>query len=242
MKGQKPHLIKNGIRIHCNTENFVPIVVLGLSASSSSGSHSSTSMTTSRQEIDHPIFSSSSFASPTTTVLSDSETRKREVLSGLDYHPVSVSNEHVERNATKNPETNEVETTMERRDPLCADTPEWFQEFRENLVDDRVLEHRDSHANSSHGVSLEPTFKRREDQATQWIQAFPCETKTSQETQRSLQKFIYTYNSLAFGRVCEEFPGIIVRRHHTDREQMGLLKEQCAEYRKAPLLNCCNRV
>ena len=25
------------------------------------------------------------------------------------------------------------------------------------------------------------------------------------------------------------FPGIIVRRHHTDQKQMGLLKEQCAE-------------
>ena len=25
------------------------------------------------------------------------------------------------------------------------------------------------------------------------------------------------------------FPGIIVRRHHTDRKQMGLLKEQYAE-------------
>ena len=28
---QKPHLIKDGIRIICNTENFVPIVVPGLS-------------------------------------------------------------------------------------------------------------------------------------------------------------------------------------------------------------------
>ena len=28
--GQKPHLIKNGIRIQCNTENFVRIVVPGL--------------------------------------------------------------------------------------------------------------------------------------------------------------------------------------------------------------------
>ena len=36
VNGQKPHLIKNGIRIQCNTENFVPIVVLGLSTSSSS--------------------------------------------------------------------------------------------------------------------------------------------------------------------------------------------------------------
>ena len=29
-----------------------------------------------------------------------------------------------------------------------------------------------------------------QDLATQWIQYFPCETKTSQETQRSLQKFL----------------------------------------------------
>ena len=47
-----------------------------------------------------------------------------------------------------------------------------------------------------------------QDLATQWIQSYPCKTKTSQETQRSLQKFlepnrkpkvIYTDNSLAFG-------------------------------------------
>ena len=30
INGQKPHLIKNGIRIPCNTEDFVPIVVPGL--------------------------------------------------------------------------------------------------------------------------------------------------------------------------------------------------------------------
>ena len=29
INGQKPHLIENGIRIICNTENFVPIVVPG---------------------------------------------------------------------------------------------------------------------------------------------------------------------------------------------------------------------
>ena len=52
-----------------------------------------------------------------------------------------------------------------------------------------------------------------QDLATQWIQAFPCKTKTSQETQRSLQKFlelnrkpkvIYTDNSLKFGEACED--------------------------------------
>ena len=52
---------------------------------------------------------------------------------------------------------------MERGNTLCSDIPEWLQEFRENLVDDEVPERGDSHANSSHKVSLEPTFKRRED-------------------------------------------------------------------------------
>ena len=49
--------------------------------------------------------------------------------------------------------------------------------------------------------------------ATQWIQSYPCKTKTSQETQRNLQKFlepdrkprvIYTDNSLEFGKACED--------------------------------------
>ena len=73
---------------------------------------------------------------------------------------------------TKNPKSNKEETTIERRNPLFADSgraplsseiPEWLQKFRENLVNDRVPEHSDSHASSSHEASLEPTFKRRED-------------------------------------------------------------------------------
>ena len=152
-------------------------------------------------------------------------------------------------------------------------------------MDYEVPQRRDSHASSSHEVSLEPTFKRREDLcthsvythfpkdrnceickrtkitrapcrrrngeavpravnfgdlitadhkvlsdncesrnnhryavvvqdlATQWIQAFPCKNKTSQETQRSLQKFlepdrkpkvIYIANSLELGTACED--------------------------------------
>ena len=52
-----------------------------------------------------------------------------------------------------------------------------------------------------------------QDLATQWIQAYPCKNKTSQETQRNLQKFleperkpkvIYTDNSLEFGKACED--------------------------------------
>ena len=187
---------------------------------------------------------------------------------------------------TKNQKPNKNENhKIERGNPLYSEIPEWLQEFRENLVDDEIPEHGDSHASSSHEVSLEPTFKRREDLckhsvhthfpqdrklrdlsedqnykgpvqktqwrsrtscrkfvdlitadhkvlsencesrnnhryavvvqdlATQWIQAYPCNTKTSQETQRSLQKFleperkpkvINTDNSLEFGKACED--------------------------------------
>ena len=90
-----------------------------------------------------------------------------------------------------------------------------------------------------------------QDLATQRIQSYPCKTKTSQETQTSLQKFlepnrkpkvIYTDKSLEFGKACEDLSGIIVRQHYTDRKQMGLLKEQYAELKKAPLPQCCNQV
>ena len=52
-----------------------------------------------------------------------------------------------------------------------------------------------------------------QDLATQWIQSYPCNTKTSHETQRSLQKFleptrkpkvIHTDNSLELGKSCED--------------------------------------
>ena len=38
------------------------------------------------------------------------------------------------------------------------------------------------------------------------------------------------------------FPGIIVRQHRTDQKLMGLLREQCAEWKKVPLRYCCNQV
>ena len=82
--GQKPHHIQNGIRIQCSTENFVPIVSPVLSTSSSSSLSSSTSVTLSREEIDHPTSSSSSSTSPTmtsSTVSSESVGRQERVWS-----------------------------------------------------------------------------------------------------------------------------------------------------------------
>ena len=260
-------------------------MVPGLS-SSSSGS-SSTSKTLSRQESHSSSSSSTSSSSPT---VSEIQTRERD--DRIDISPVQVSTSVDDRSgrpdetqANKLPKIHKKEPTIELGNPLYSEIPEWLQEFTENLVDDEIPVHGDSHANSSHEASLEPIFKRREglrkhsvfshfpkdrnckickrtkitrapcrrrngeavpravnfgdlitadhkvlsddcesrynhryavvvqELATQWIQAYPCKTKTSQETQRSLQKFLepdrnpkvtYIDNSLEFGNACED--------------------------------------
>ena len=211
------------------------------------------------------------------------ETRLRTMIER--GNPLSAVNPITSQFAkpTKNfKKTNKRETMIKRGHPLSADSgrasseiPEWLQEFKEFLVDDEVPERRDSHASSSHEVSLEPTSKRREVlgkhsvcthfpkdrnceicQRTKITRA-PCrrrhggavtscrnfwwldmnletiidtqswcktwqhsgdnhthvETKTAQETQNSLQKFlepdrkpkvIHTDNSLVFGKACED--------------------------------------
>ena len=118
INGQKPHLNKNGIRIICNTENFVPIVVPGL-WSSSSGS-SSTSRTPMRQESH---CSSSSSSSPSSPTVGDLSVREREDVTNSDISPVPVSKlvddssgRPDEDQANKIPKTNKKETTTTRRD------------------------------------------------------------------------------------------------------------------------------
>ena len=91
INGQKPHLIKNGIRIQCNTENFVPIVVPGLSTSSSSFNFKDTFKT--GEALFYIFFSSSS--SPTATS-GDNETREREDRTESDTSPVFVSSFNVD--------------------------------------------------------------------------------------------------------------------------------------------------
>ena len=200
-----------------------------------------------------------------------------------------------------------------------------LQEFRENLADERVPEHRDSHATSSHELSLDPTPKRSEDLgkhsvythflkdrnceicqedqnykghraedamaepvpraekfgdlrtadhkvlsggsesrnnhqyaivvqdlATQWIQSYPCKKQklhkkpreacqSSWSQQKSLKSSTLTI-PWNLAKLVKIFPGIIIRQHHTDQKQMGLLKEQCAKLKKVPLQYCRNQV
>ena len=85
INGQKPHLIKDGIRIICNKENFVPIVVPGLTSSSSASS--SSSQTPMKQESR----SSSSSSSPSSSTVGEMSVREREDATNSDISPVPVS-------------------------------------------------------------------------------------------------------------------------------------------------------
>ena len=280
LNGQKPHLIKNGIRIQCNTENFVPIVVPALSASSSSSLSTSTPMTPSMEtdHSDHPpaIVSNES-------VDSTGRPYSSEISEELLHEPTKIP----KPNKNKNHE-------QVRGDPHYSDIPEWLQEFRENLVGERVPEHRDSHVSSSHEPSLEPLrsvdlgkhsvcnhfpkdrnceicqrtkitrvpcrgrigrvvhraenygdlitadhkvlregCESRNDRryavvvqelATQWIQSYPCKTKTSQETERSLQKFLEPNRKPKVSFLESLY---VCTTQITNK--WGMLKEQCAE-------------
>ena len=145
---KKPHLIKNVIRIPCNTENFVPIVVPGLSTNSSSGSDSSISETPSRQESHCSTSFSSSSSSPT---VGEIKTREREDRTESDISPVTVSTTVDDRSGRPddtqaNTLQNKIkkESKKEQSESFCSKIPEWLQELSEILVDDEIPVHGDS--------------------------------------------------------------------------------------------------
>ena len=113
INGQKPHLIKNGIRIQCKTENFDPIVVPGLLTNSSSGSDSSTSKDIFKTgESLLNIFFKLVFISPT---VSDTKTREREDRIESDISPVTVSTTVDERSGRPDiDQTNKIPKTKKK--------------------------------------------------------------------------------------------------------------------------------
>ena len=95
-------------------------------------------------------------------------------------------------------------------------------------ADHKVLnEGRESRDNHRYAVVVQAL-------ATQWIQSYPSKTKTSQETEKSLRKFlesskkpklIFTDNSLEFRNSCEIYHGITALQHLIDPRHMTSLKE-----------------
>ena len=112
--------------------------------------------------------SSSSSSSSSSPTVSEIQTREREDQNENDISPVTASTTVDERSgrpddnqANKKTKTYKTESKRKQSDPLFADSgrasseiPEWLQEFRENLVDDEIPAHGDSHASSSHEASF----------------------------------------------------------------------------------------
>ena len=128
--GQKPHLIRNGKRIECKFSNYVPFVVPGLSASSSSITLSPVSPSSSSQDSVFDV--------------------NRYTENPLPGRSGSTS-EELRRNPLPKPTGTENKNKNEGREEvqsdLLYDLLDWLQEFRENLVDERgPLEPRETWA------------------------------------------------------------------------------------------------
>ena len=233
--------------------------------------------------------------------------------------PAIVSSESVDRKVRRDPYSSETseellnEPTKVQKlnkkwglrtgtgDPYHSEVPEWSQEFKENLVCERVPEHRDSLVSfqelslkltrsadlGKHSVythfpkdrnceicqrtkitrPVQKTYWQSRTQWKLWISKqssicsrcarlrHPMDPVSIRERQKLLRKRegacksswsrIGSLKSFTLtipwnlAKLVKIFPGNIVRLHHTDQKQMGLLREQCAEWQKAPLRYCC---
>ena len=87
------------------------------------------------------------------------------------------------------PKTNIKATKIKKRcNPLCSDILELLQEFREIFVYEKVPEPTDSHVSSSHEVSLEPTFKKRENLGKHCVKTHFSERRKCEIFQRTRSK------------------------------------------------------
>ena len=255
-------MTKNGNIITCAKDNFVPLVVPGLSSSSSS-----CSAPTSRTKGQSSSSGESEKPSDSVTTRSDKPACGRSMQTDPEK-PASGN-----RGSANKDE-------MDKEDPTQG-IPDWLQPFKDNLKDLEAhvpahsSEREDSNSeapakmvtNRKHSIYTHfpkdrncyvclrtkiarvPCRKRDEgsiprvvqfgdlttadhkvlsegsesrsnhryavvvhDLDTQWIQSYPCKTKTSQETEKSPRKFlepsqkpqvIYTDYSLGFGKSCK---------------------------------------
>ena len=91
-----------------------------------------------------------------------------------------------------------------------------------------------------------------QDLATQWIQAYPCKTKTSGNSEKlpkvpggptGRPKVIYTDNSLEFGRACEDLSwNHCTSTPHRSETKWDCWKSSAQSKGRHPLPYCCNRV
>ena len=117
-----------------------------------------------------------------------------------------------------------VSTRTFRRTQIAISA--WRQKWRGLLAEDVLVQSCPEQAilvtwSADHKILSEESASRNNHRyavvvqhlATLWLQSYPCKTKTSQETEKSLMKFleptrkpkvIYTDESLEFGKSCED--------------------------------------
>ena len=116
--GRKPHLTKNGKITDCNLSNYVPFVVPGLSKSSST-TPTPTSSSSSSQDS---VFDVSRYTE--NPVPERSGSTSEELRGNPMQKPTETEN--INKNGREDVQSN-----------LLHELPDWLQEFRENLVDER---------------------------------------------------------------------------------------------------------
>ena len=114
--------------------------------------------------------------------------------------------------------------------------------FGDPTTADHIILSKESESRNNHRHAVVV-----QDLATQWIQSYTCKQKLSRDPEEpnevpGADKSFTLTIPLNLAKPLKIFPGIIVRQHHTDQKHMGLLKEQSAEQKKAPLPYCCNQV
>ena len=125
---------------------------------------------------------------------------------------VSKSRKHSIHTHFPNDRHSEVCLRTEMTRALCrrrtGEAPLRTEKFGDLINADHKVLNEDGESRNNHRYAVVV-----QDVATQWIQSYPSKTKTSQETEKSLRKFlepsqkpkvIYTDNSLEFCRSCED--------------------------------------
>ena len=133
INGQKPRLIKNGIRIQCNTENFVSWL-----------------QACQRVRLEDLIRQLRGHFQDRRVIVQHLLQAR---LQHVQWVILRLENERIELKVTSLQWLCQLRLMKERRDPLYSEIPEWLQESKEKLVDDEIPEHGNSHASSSHEMS-----------------------------------------------------------------------------------------
>ena len=225
---KKTHLIKNGTKISCNIEKYVPIVVPAFSR----GDLLRDLPEWLEEFAEHLVDRESSIpeaAGP------------REPSTPEPRPKVEAGKHDVFTHFPKDRNWEVWRRTRVTQAPCRVRAGNHIpraENFGDLIMADQKVLNDECESRHSHSYAV-----IEQNVSTQWLQAYPCKTKTSQETEKSLRKFlIKTDSSLEIGKACEDWSWIIVLRRLTDLRQMVLQNGRYAGWRKVHPRYFCNPV